>query len=110
MSLSRKEQIEAFLKETPHDPFLHYALALEYLKCGDDAQALALFTQLTKESPNYVGTYYHLGKLQEKLQMQGNALTTYKTGMDIARKLNDNHSYSELLSAYNTLHDELSDW
>ncbi len=107
---NRLEQLKLFLKDTPNDPFLHYAMALEYLKLGEDQQALSIFTQLIETSPNYVGTYYHRGKLQEKLKMFDDALMTYKVGMETARKLQDNHSYSELLSAYNSLHDELSDW
>ncbi|OWY21106.1 tetratricopeptide repeat protein [Sphingobacteriales bacterium UPWRP_1] len=110
MSNSRLEKLQQFLEESPNDPFLHYAMALEYLKLPDDRKALDIFTQLTQTSPNYVGTYYHLGKLHEKLKQYNEALLTYKSGMEIARKLDDNHSYAELLSAYNALHDELSDW
>lgn len=110
MSINRLEQLQQFLLETPNDPFLHYAMALEYLKLSDDQKALDIFSQLIQTSPNYVGTYYHLGKLLEKLKRYNEALNTYKEGMDTAKKLNDNHSYSELLSAYNALHDELSDW
>ncbi|QQS27806.1 MAG: tetratricopeptide repeat protein [Sphingobacteriales bacterium] len=110
MNIDRLSQLQLFLKETPNDPFLHYAMALEYLKVGEDQEALRIFGELINSSPNYVGTYYHQGKLQEKLKMYNEALMTYKSGMEIARKLQDNHSYSELLSAYNSLHDELSDW
>ena len=32
----RIEQIKTFLKDTPNDPFLSYALATEYVSLGQD--------------------------------------------------------------------------
>jgi tetratricopeptide (TPR) repeat protein len=108
--MSRLVQLQAFLAESPNDPFLHYATALEYLKLNDYAQALGIFETLMTEHPSYVGTYYHLGKLYEQLQRPDDALKTYQKGMEIAEQLNDRHSNQELRGAYQMLQDELSDW
>ena len=37
-----------------------------------------IITCLIKDHPDYVGTYYHLGKLYEKNQEPDKAIETYK--------------------------------
>jgi len=107
---NRLEQLQLFLKSTPEDPFLRYAIALEHLKLQDETKALALFSELIETNPSYVGTYYHLGKLLEKQEQYDTALSTYEKGINIATQLNDSLSLRELKGAYNMLNDELSDW
>lgn len=109
MQADRITQLQTFLQQNPTDPFLHYALALEYLKKEEYNLALEIFTTLLEVSPTYVGTYYHLGKLYEKVGQPAAALTTYHNGMTIAQSLNDRHSYNELRGAYQLLQDELND-
>ncbi len=109
MSTDRLKKLQQFLAQTPNEPFLKYAIALEYLKLEEDQQALAQFEKITQEHPLYVGTYYHLGKLYEKLQLEEQALPCYKRGMDVARQLEDHHAFSELQGAWNMLNDELMD-
>ena len=46
----RIEQIKTFLKDTPNDPFLSYALATEYVSLGQDTSALKLFLMLDRKS------------------------------------------------------------
>ena len=65
LNMSRLEQLQAFLKESPDDPFILFALAKEYEKQGDDDHTKQYFLQLTREHPKYVGTYYHLGKWKD---------------------------------------------
>lgn len=108
--MNRLVQLKTFLEENPNDPFLQYALALEYLKLKDQQKALSIFVGLTETHPNYVGTYYHLGKLQEELQEYDEALEVYQTGMKIALEEKDRHAHQELQGAYNMLRDELEDW
>lgn len=105
----RLAQLQTFLAKSSNDPFLQYATALEYLKLLDYDAALNIFTTLVTNNPNYVGTYYHLGKLQEKMEQFNQALDTYKQGMEVATRLADRHSYNELQGAWNLLTDELSD-
>ncbi|EEI91876.1 tetratricopeptide repeat protein [Sphingobacterium spiritivorum ATCC 33300] len=97
---SKFEQLQAYLKESPLDPFLHYALANEYLKTGEDLEALSRFIKLTEQFPDYVGTYYHLGKLLEKLDRKDDALLYYQKGMEVAKAKRNMHALNELKGAY----------
>ncbi|MGB1243574.1 MAG: CDC27 family protein [Chitinophagales bacterium] len=108
--MNRLSQLKTFLEENPNDPFLQYALALEYLKLKDAPKALEVFVKLTEEHSKYVGTYYHLGKLQETLEQYDEALETYQKGMKIALEEKDRHAHQELQGAFNMLRDELEDW
>ena len=101
--MDRIEKIKQFLAQSPGDSFLQHALALEYIKMGDDEAAKAIFNQLLQGNEDYVGSYYHLAKLLER---QGNteaALETYQKGMQIARKADDKHAYNELQAALEDL-------
>jgi len=97
---NRLQQLIEFLKESPNDAFLTYALATEYLKLGQTAEALRRYEALVRDHPDYVGTYYHLGKLYEALGRHADAVDTYQAGMQAARKKRDMHALSELQAAY----------
>lgn len=101
----RIEKLAAFLKESPGDSFLHHALALEYVKEGNEAEARKYFEYNLDNNPAYVATYYHLGKLLERTGVQDQAVKIYEKGMEQARAAKDMHSYSELQAAYEDLVD-----
>ena len=97
--MSRIEKIIEMLSLGGKDSFLQHALALEYIKLGKDGEALAQFNDLLEREPDYVGSYYHKAKLLEKNGKIDEALDTYEKGMEVAKRLNDKHSYSELMMA-----------
>jgi tetratricopeptide (TPR) repeat protein len=97
--MNRIEQLLAFLKESPEDAFLNYALATEYVGLGDDGKAEVIFRELLEKQPDYVATYYHLGKLMERKSEKEEAISIYEKGIEKAKKLGERHSLSELQSA-----------
>jgi Tfp pilus assembly protein PilF len=101
--MDRITRIQEFLQANPKDNFLRHALALEYIKIGGDQQAKELFTTILTESPDYVGSYYHLAKLLEKLELTQEAITWYEKGMEAAKAAKDQHAYNELQAAYEDL-------
>lgn len=103
MSESRLSQLKEFQQKTPNDPFILYAIATEYLKLNDKEQALSYFELLVRDHQRYIGTYYHLGKLYEKLDLQEKASKTYQMGIEIAQQTKNMHALAELQAVYNSL-------
>jgi Tfp pilus assembly protein PilF len=101
--MERIQKIKDFLEQSPEDSFLQHALALEYIKIGDDMAAKSLFELILQREPGYVGSYYHLAKLLERNAQSEEAIKVYEKGMTEASKAGDDHAYAELRSAYEEL-------
>ena len=101
--MDRIEKLNEFLKDNPADSFVQHALALEYIKLGNDDEARKLFEAIVEREPGYVGTYYHLGKLLERTGDNDAAVKVYEKGMSEAKKAGENHAYGELRGAYEEL-------
>lgn len=101
--MSRIQQLEEFIRETPNDPFLHYALVMEYVKVNDLEKSKAGFENMISKYPEYVGTYYHFGKLLEKIDNKEEAIIIYQKGIDVAKRAKNMHAMGELQGALNFL-------
>jgi len=101
--MNRVDKIREMLLENPNDSFLQHALALEYIKLGNDVDARSLFETLLNREPGYIGSYYHLAKLLERIAETDEAIRVYEKGMEEAKKVGDNHSLNELKSAFEEL-------
>ena len=101
--MDRIAKLNEFLKANPADSFVQHALALEYIKLGNDDAAQPLFEELLNREPGYVGSYYHLAKLFERNDKTGDAIKWYEKGMEEAKKAGDNHAYGELRGAWEEL-------
>ena len=100
---TRINRLLAFLKEDPADSFSAHALALEYVKLGKLDEAETLWTQLLHRDKNYVGSYYHIGKLFEQKGNADSAVKYYREGIAIAAQLSAKHAQSELQQALDEL-------
>ena len=98
--MEKIEKLKSFLVNSPGDSFLNHALALEYIKLGDEAKARKLFLEILERDPSYIGSYYHLARLLERTGEIENAKNWYERGMIAARQVGDTHAYNELLAAY----------
>jgi len=97
--MNRIETLKGFLKDNPNDSFLRYALALEYIKLGQNDEAVREFEAVRNTDPEYVATYYQLGQLYQKLGQKHDAEKTFRTGITVATKAGDEHTRSELEAA-----------
>ncbi len=95
----RLQALQAFHEEDPDDAFVRFALAQEYRKRGNVEEALRFFEDLVSERPDYVGTWYHLGKLYEELGRKEDAMQTWKQGVAVAGQQRDTHAQAELRDA-----------
>lgn len=98
--MDRIHKLVQYLQASPNDSFLQHALALEYIKTGNDAEARELFENILAKDPSYIGSYYHLAKLLGRADEIDLAKQWYEKGMEVAKSVGDNHSYNELLAAY----------
>jgi tetratricopeptide (TPR) repeat protein len=99
----RIEQIRSMLLKEPKDAFLLYALATEYVAGDELEEARSIFEDLVENQANYVATYYHLGKLYERIGLSEKAEKTYEKGIKVATDLKDMHARAELLEVLNSL-------
>ena len=95
----RLEQLRAYLAEDPNDPFLYFAIAQEHARAGRSAPALEHYHILTLRFPEYVGTYYHLGKLLEREGRREEAIDTYREGIKRAEDARERNAVRELREA-----------
>ena len=107
--MDRIEKLKEYMKTAETDSFLQHALALEYIKVGNDEEARLLFNQILKREPTYIGSYYHLGKTLEKLGDYQKAIRVYKRGLEVADDQEDAHAYRELQAALEDAEDTYED-
>jgi uncharacterized protein HemY len=102
MQEQRVQQLQQMLQESPNDPFLLYALALEY-RGQDVALAQGYFDTLLTHHPDYLPTYYHAAALYAETGQAQQAKAVYQKGLLLAQQQNDQHSLRELRNAYQNL-------
>ena len=104
--MNRIDYLMNMLKESPNDSFLIYALALEKNKAGNSNEAIKDLEKLIIEVPDYLASYYMLGKLYEEHFNNENAVKTYMAGIVIANKLGNRKTTNELREALQQLTEE----
>jgi len=62
-----------------------------------------LFENILNKDENYIGSYYHLGKLLERNDERESAIKWYELGMLKAKEVGDGHAYNELQAAWEDL-------
>jgi len=97
--MNRIEILKGFLKDSPNDSFLRYALALEYIKLGQNDEAVQAFEAVRNTDPEYLATYYQLGQLYQKLGQKHDAEKTFRAGITVATRAGNEHTRSELEAA-----------
>lgn len=98
--------IEEMLTSNPDDPFLKYAAALEHRKTGGMDMAKDIFNDLIQKHPDYLATYYQLGKMYEDQGDVEKALEIFRKGHQIAQKQKDTKTMGELSEALMLLEDD----
>jgi tetratricopeptide (TPR) repeat protein len=105
MNSERLRQLLAFASESPDDPFIQYALAMEY-RSEQPQEAKRIFGELLHHHPDYLPTYYQAAALCEQQGRTEDALKLYQAGIELAIKQNDRGALKELRAAYELLIDE----
>jgi Tfp pilus assembly protein PilF len=95
------------IKANPDDSFSKFALALEFLKQDKLQQARVLFENIYANDPTYVGIYYHLGKLYERLDRADDAKQMYTEGIEVAANQKEKRTLKELKEVLGELNADL---
>ena len=96
MSSPRLEALRSMLAADPANAFARYGLAMEHVNTGAHEDALVEFGALLAVKPEYVAAYFHGGQTLEKLGRIDEARDMYRRGIEVASRIGDNHTRSEL--------------
>lgn len=99
MENPRLNQLFTFLERSPKDSFTLYSIGLEYLNGENIDKALEYFQRVHSFDPDYLGTYYQLGKCLRLNGEDDRAMEIYRQGMEKAREQQKQHTFSELQNA-----------
>lgn len=97
--MNRLKSLLEFLNDDPHDTFVIYSLAQEYASAGNVSESRRYYHLLKDVDKDYIGLYYHLGKLEESEGNYTLAISVYQTGIEVADRIGDNHARGELEGA-----------
>jgi Tfp pilus assembly protein PilF len=86
---SRLDELLDKYDENPLDSDIIYSIVKEYLKSNMDDEAEDLLKDLIKKDPKYVQAYITYGNIKENNNEVGDAEYYYRTGLRIAKELND---------------------
>ena len=78
--------------ENPMDPDIIFSIVKEYLKQNLDDEAEEFLKDLIKKDPKYVQAYITYGNLKENNNEIEDAEYYYRTGLRVAKELNDTKS------------------
>jgi Tfp pilus assembly protein PilF len=101
--MDRIAKLKEFLALDPGDLFSAHALALEWVKAGNDDAAKRVFEDVLSRDPGYIGSYYHLGRLLERAGRMEEARRVYEAGMNMALSKREQLAENELRSALEEL-------
>ncbi|MEX0968239.1 MAG: tetratricopeptide repeat protein [Bacteroidia bacterium] len=106
MANDRLAKLEEMQKADPQDPFLIYAIALEYMGKGDFEAALHHFLRLNAMDPDYLPQYFQLGQLYEGMNEHSEAAAAYERGISLAVRQREQKTLNELRQALELLSED----
>ena len=99
MNSQRLQKLKEFHKEEPNNPFILYALAMEYEKT-DLSLALQYYRQLLNEHPEYLPTYYQVAHIFWDNEEIEEANDIFQKGIALAQKQDNQKALQELKASY----------
>jgi predicted Zn-dependent protease len=96
MSASRREKIEALLRDDPDDVFLRYSLALELLGGDDWATGLDILEALARGTPPYVPAFHMAARHLVQRDRIDDARRARRAGREAARSQGESPAAGEM--------------
>ena len=95
--------LEETLKTQPNEPFIRYALAMEYSNAGQSDKAREHFDYLLKQHPKYGATYFQAGAFLVRQGQCQQAREILERGIEVAREQGNSNAQDELEAALRDL-------
>jgi len=96
MEPTRRQKIEAMLRDAPEDEFLRYSLALEMENEGDWEAGIDILQDLARATPSYVPAYHMAGRHLAKHGRIAEARAALREGVEEARRQSESHAAGEM--------------
>ncbi len=103
----RLKQLIAMAEQDPADPFLMFALALEYQKVDDKNKADQLYQKLMAMHPGYAGSYYHAAKLKMEIADYSSAKIIAEAGLKREEVQQHARTFRELSTLLAEINEEI---
>jgi predicted Zn-dependent protease len=94
--MDRIATLNEILTENPKDAFARYGLAMEYSKQGDLDRALAEFSILLENHPDYTAGYFMGAQTLARAERKEDAKKMLTDGIASARRTGNLHAQSEM--------------
>ena len=94
--MDRIAALNQILTENPKDAFARYGLAMEYSKQGDFDRALAEFSILLENHPDYTAGYFMAAQTLNQAGRIDDAKKMLHDGITSARRTGNLHAQSEM--------------
>lgn len=101
--MSRREQLEQMLIDSPEDTFLRYALAMELENEQEHEMSLELHLGLIKDKPPYVPSFFMSGQQLADLDRIEDAKQMLLQGIKQAEDQGDAHAAAEMRAFLDSL-------
>lgn len=96
---ARLERLLNMQQNQPNDVFLHYALALEWVKKGATEKAIDALQRVIELDSGYLAAYFQLGHLLIEQKKKEEAIVIFETGIKKAQEVRDLKTLAELKNA-----------
>ena len=94
--MDRIATLNEILTENPKDAFARYGLAMEYSKQGDFDRALAEFSILLENHPDYTAGYFMAAQTLARSERKDDAKKMLSDGIASARRTGNLHAQGEM--------------
>jgi predicted Zn-dependent protease len=94
--MDRIAALNEILTQNPKDAFARYGLAMEYSKQGDFDRALAEFSILLENNPDYTAGYFMSAQTLVRAGRADDAKKMLTDGIASARRTGNLHAQSEM--------------
>lgn len=101
--MTRLEKLTAMLADSPNDEFLNYALGMEFVAAGRNADALKAFRLVQGISPTSSAAFFQEAQLLARSERIGEAKDAAAKGVAAARAAGDQHAAEEIAGFLDSL-------